>query len=138
MNLIDEARTRLEAAAQKYGGLIETRRADHEQARLLIEMENALQARITNLLTLAGLGIEESPAAAAEAAALLAGSDSAAEVVIREFCEEIQIAGNDYHARITAGQIVNLLAGRDPNDDGALMSSFIPPAPPAVLPSLAA
>lgn len=40
---------------------------------------------------------------------------------IRTFCEEVQVAGNDYHARITAGQIVNLLAGRDANDDGELL-----------------
>ena len=40
---------------------------------------------------------------------------------IRTFCEEVQVAGHDYHARITAGQIVNLLAGRDANDDGALL-----------------
>lgn len=42
-------------------------------------------------------------------------------VRIRAFCEEIQVAGHDYHARITAGQIVNLLAGRDANDDGELL-----------------
>lgn len=40
---------------------------------------------------------------------------------IRTFCEEVQVAGHDYHARITTGQIVNLLAGRDANDDGALL-----------------
>lgn len=48
-------------------------------------------------------------------------SDLEAADRIRAFCEEIQVAGNDYHARITAGQIVNLLAGRDANDDGELM-----------------
>lgn len=40
---------------------------------------------------------------------------------IRAFCEDVQVAGNDYHARITAGQIVNLLAGRDAYDDGELL-----------------
>ena len=62
-----------------------------------------------------------SPARAGERTPLeLAAALDAADR-IQAFCEDVQVAGNDYHARITAGQIVNLLAGRDANDDGALL-----------------
>lgn len=73
---------------------------------------------LSELLELLGLAPrgrsgEKTPA---ELAADLEAADR-----IRVFCEEVQVAGNDYHARITAGQIVNLLAGRDANDDGGLL-----------------
>lgn len=50
---------------------VESRRFHHGQAQVYIDLEKAAQARISNLLILAGLQMEGSSEAAREAATLL-------------------------------------------------------------------
>lgn len=94
--------------------LVEVAKARTEQARLA-------QERIGNLLALAALNGEEADLASAEAACLLLTEEPEVALRLRRYCEEVQVAGSDYHAPLTAGAVVNILAGREPDDDGPLI-----------------
>lgn len=95
--------------------LVEVARARTDQGRLV-------QERIANLLTLAALNGEEHELASAEAACLLLNEEPEVAVRLRQYCEELQVNESSYHAPLTAGTVVNILAGRAPDDDGPLLA----------------
>lgn len=95
--------------------LVEAAKARTDRARLT-------QERIANLLGLAALNTEDSELASAEAACLLLNEEPEVAVRLRRYCEEMQVGESNYHAPLTAGTVVNILEGREPDDDGPLIS----------------
>lgn len=105
------------------------RTAAGTRAEVLVRMaavrndrERLNQERIANLLALASLNGEESELASAEAACLLLAGEPEVAVRLRQYCAALQVAAGNFHAPLTAGNVVNILDGREPEDDGPLLS----------------